>query len=445
MKFASDIVVDQLSLGVETTSSSAKLSASTYAWIIWGAAALFYLYEYVLRASPGVMTNELMRDFGVSATALGVFTSAYYFSYVPLQVPCGMIVDWLGTRRVVTISAILCTIGSFMFATSESLFLASVARFIMGAGSACAYLSCLKIASEWFPSQRFAVIAGITMMMGTFGGIFGGKPFAMLVNVTDWRMAMTIAGFVGLAVSVGAWLVIRDHPTGGVHHKTSQEPMTLVRLWEGLKVIMSNSQTWLIGIYAALMYTILSAFAEMWGTPYLMAAYEINNETASYGSMLVFIGMAMGCWVSPLLANHWRSHRKVMSIGAIGALSMFLPAIYWNNLPLSSVFMLLFFSGFFCGWQILNFAAAKEINPPEFSGTTMGFMNALTMASAPIFQSLLGKLIDLFEEGEVGLDGVKLYSAEAYQYALFAIPASLLLAWVILRFIRETHPDCEST
>lgn len=441
MKIAADTVGDQLSLEVRVTPSSAKLLTSTCAWIIWGAAALFYLYEYVLRASPGVMTNELMRDFGVTATALGVFTSAYYFSYVPLQVPCGIIVDWLGTRRVVTISAVLCTMGSFMFAMSESLFLASVARFIMGAGSACAYLSCLKLASEWFPSQRFAVIAGITMMVGTFGGIFGGKPFAMLVNITDWRIAMNISAFVGIIVSAAAWLIIRDHPAEKAHHKTLQEPMTPARLWEGLKVIGSSSQTWLIGIYASLMYTILSAFAEMWGTPYLMVAYEINNETASYGSMLVFIGMAIGCLVSPLLANHWRSHRKVMSIGALGALAMFLSAIYVSNLPLYVSFALLFFSGFFCGWQILNFAAAKEINPPEFSGTTMGFMNALTMVSAPIFQMLLGRLIDLFEEGKVGLDGVILYSPEAYQYALFTIPASLLLAWVILRFVRETHPD----
>jgi MFS family permease len=390
------------------------------------------------------MTNELMRDFGVTATALGVFTSAYYFSYVPLQVPCGMIVDWLGTRRVVTISAILCTLGSFMFAASENVFLASVARFIMGAGSACAYLSCLKIAAEWFPVQRFAVIAGITMMMGTFGGIAGGKPFAMLLNATDWRMAMNIAAFVGIGVSAAAWFIIRDHPNGGVHRKTAQKPMVPGDLLKGLKVITSNPQTWLIGLYAALMYTILSAFAEMWGTPYLMVAFEVNNETAAYGSTLIFIGMALGCLVSPILANYLHSHRKVMSIGALGAFATFLPAVYVNSLSLSHVFILLFLAGFFCGWQILNFGAAREINPPEFSGTTMGFMNALTMASAPIFQSLLGWLIDLFEEGEVGLDGVKLYSAEAYQYALFAIPVSLLLAWVILRFVRETHPGVRS-
>jgi len=439
VKFATDTVADQLSLDV-AASSSPKGKSTSYAWVIWGTAALFYLYEYVLRASPGVMTNELMHDFGVTSTALGIFTSAYYFSYVPLQVPCGIIVDWLGARRVISIYDFLCTLGSFIFAASGTLSLAVVARFLMGAGSACAYLSCLKLASEWFRPERFAVIAGITMMMGTFGGICGGKPLAILVNATDWRMAMTIAAFVGIAVTAASWLIIRDHPNRGIHHTTEQEPMTFNHLFDGLKVITSNLQTWLIGIYAALMYTILSAFAEMWGTPYLMVAYELNNESASNGSMLVFIGMAAGCLVSPLLANYWRSHRRVMSIGAMGALLTFLPAIYISNMPLYGVFTLLFLAGFFCGWQILNFAAAKEINPPQFSATTMGFMNALTMASAPIFQSLLGMLIDLFEEGGVDLNGLKIYSAEAYQYALLAIPVSLLLAWVILRFVRETHP-----
>jgi MFS family permease len=254
-------------------------------------------------------------------------------------------------------------------------------------------------------------------------------------------MAMTIAGAAGVAVALASWLLIRDHPHGGVEKKAQHAPMTATHLWEGLKVIMSSPQTWLIGLYASLMYTILSAFAEMWGTPFLMVAYEINNETASYGSMLVLLGMALGCLVSPVLANRLCSHKKVMSMGALGAAAMFLPAVYLTNLPLYGIFALLFGAGFFCGWQILNFAAAKEINPPEFSGTIIGFMNCLTMASAPVFQYLLGKLIDEFEVPKVGINGLMLYSVEAYQYALFAIPLSLIFAWVIMRFVRETHPD----
>ena len=75
----------------------------------------------ILRASPGVMSTELMQDFKVDSTSLGILSSFYYYSYFALQIPCGLIVDWLGTRRVITFSAILCVAGSFVFALSSSL------------------------------------------------------------------------------------------------------------------------------------------------------------------------------------------------------------------------------------------------------------------------------------------------------------------------------------
>src|SRR3989338_3198608 len=80
-------------------------------WIIWAMAALFYLYEYVLRVSPSVMTEGLTQSFGVTSTELGVLSSFYYYAYTILQVPCGVIVDKWGPRRVITFSSILCTVG----------------------------------------------------------------------------------------------------------------------------------------------------------------------------------------------------------------------------------------------------------------------------------------------------------------------------------------------
>ena len=44
---------------------------SARAYMICGLAALFYLYEFVLQVSPGVMTEPLMRDLSVDAAGLG--------------------------------------------------------------------------------------------------------------------------------------------------------------------------------------------------------------------------------------------------------------------------------------------------------------------------------------------------------------------------------------
>lgn len=419
------------------------VSASSLAWTIWACAALFYLYEYALRVSPSVMTHELMRDFNVSSTALGVLASFYYYAYVPLQIPCGMIVDRLGARRVVTCSALICTIASYSFATSQNLFLAEISRFMMGAGSACAYLSCAKISADWFPREKFALLAGITMMMGTLGGTFGGLPFASLVNAVGWRTSMLISSAVGLAVTIAAWIIIRDKKSSMVNEKSSSSSENS-SLMAGLKIIATTPQAWLIGIYGGLMYVPLSAFAELWGVPYLMHAYQINNETASIASAMIFIGMALGCPFGALLSNKLKSRIKVMSWSAMLTLATFIIAIYVPNLPLTATFILLFITGLFCGGQILYFAAAKETMPLAHSATAIGFTNALIMVSGVIFQPLLGLILDLCHDGQLAADGTRIYNMQAYQVALTAVPVCLLCAWIVLKFIRETYTEEEA-
>lgn len=407
------------------------------AWTIWGCAALFYLYEYVLRVSSSVITEELMRDFGVTSTALGVLVSCYYLSYVPLQIPCGVIVDRFGVRPVVTCSAFLCSLGSLLFAYSPNLFIAEIARFLLGAGSACAYLSCTTIGAKWFHSERFALIAGVTMMMGTFGGMFGGRPFAILANAVGWRDAMMIAAAAGIGVTIASWLIIRDRKTD--HQQITTNTAGENKLLDGLKVITRNPQSWLIGIYGGLMYVPISAFAELWGVPYLMKAHGINNETASFASAMVFLGMAAGSPLGAILSNMIKSRVKVMSWSAITTMATFCCVIYIPNLSLGLTYFLLCLSGILCGGQILYFAAAKEINPIQYSGTTIGFTNALVMSSGIIFQPLLGVILDFAWDGVVSPEGTPVYSMSDYQQALTTVPICLFFAWLIMLLVRETY------
>ena len=141
--------------GHVATQNAVKLP-TIRSWMVWGAAAVYYFYEMVLRVSPSVMTGELMSEFMVTSTALGVLASCYYYAYLMLQIPGGLIVDRLGPRIVVAASALLCAVGAYLFAYAESILLAQIGRFLIGAGSACAFISCLKIASNWFLPAQFA-------------------------------------------------------------------------------------------------------------------------------------------------------------------------------------------------------------------------------------------------------------------------------------------------
>src|SRR3990167_8683767 len=90
-------------------------------WLVWGCAALFFCYQFLLRVSPSVMTHELMTDFHVDACALGTLISFYLYAYSGLQLPVGILLDKLGPRRLLVIATLVCTGGSLLFSSAETI------------------------------------------------------------------------------------------------------------------------------------------------------------------------------------------------------------------------------------------------------------------------------------------------------------------------------------
>jgi sugar phosphate permease len=407
------------------------------AWVIWGAAAVFYLYEFLLRVSVSVMTHGLMESYQVTSTELGVLSSYYYFSYVALQIPCGLIVDRIGPRRLITYSSILCTIGAFLFAHGDTLWFAKTGRLLMGAGSACAFLSTLKVAADWFSPRKFVLAAGLTAMMGVLGGTFGQRPFAVLVNEVGWRMAMHYAALGGIVVTLLVWLLIRDRRQ---HHKEYHSE-TAASIIAGIKLIASNPQSWLIALSGCLMYLPVSVFAELWGTPYLMKMYHVDNEVASTANIMIFIGMAIGGPTAAWISNKIKSRQKVMFTAACLSFFCFLGVVVSTFMPIKFIFFLLFCVGICKGGQVLCFTCVKEINPSRISGTTVGFTNTIVMLSGMIFQPGLGLILDLAWDGSHTSDGQRYYSANDYHTAMWAFPVALFINCIVLWFVRETYRE----
>ena len=128
-----------------------------------------------------------------------------------------------------------------------------------------------------------------------------------------------------------------------------------------------------------------------------------------------------------------------MSWSAITTMLAFSYVIYIPDISLDLTYVLLFIAGFMCGGQILYFAAAKEITPPQYSGTTIGFTNALVMSSGIIFQPLLGIILDHVWDGNINSEGMPIYTLHDYQQALTTVPLCLLCAWFVMWFVRETY------
>ncbi len=119
-------------------------------WTVWGLGATLYLMGFYQRVAPAVMTSELMESFAIGAAGLGNLSGFYFYSYVAMQVPTGILADRWGPRRLLSLGALVAGAGSLIFAMAPSFAWAGVGRLLIGGSVAVAFVGMLKLAAHWF-------------------------------------------------------------------------------------------------------------------------------------------------------------------------------------------------------------------------------------------------------------------------------------------------------
>src|SRR5210317_988973 len=109
-------------------------------WTIWGLGALLYLIGFYQRVAPGVMTVELMTDFRLNATSMGNLSAFYFYSYVAMQIPTGLLADHWGPRRLLTLGAAVAGLGTLMFGMAPDALWANTGRLLIGGSVAVAFV-----------------------------------------------------------------------------------------------------------------------------------------------------------------------------------------------------------------------------------------------------------------------------------------------------------------
>ena len=373
----------------------------------WLVGALFFFYAWILRVSPSVMVEDLMRDFAVGGAIVGNLSALYFYGYAGMQIPVGILLDRFGPRRLMTLAAGLVAVACLLFASSHGLASASLMRFLIGVGCAFSLVGAMAVAGQWFPRERFALLGGLAMMFGMAGGVFGQAPLRMAVDATGWRTTMASVAVIGFALMAAAWFFVRDRQRGSGG---------LGSVFAGLGRVASNRQTWLNAIAGLGATGPLLAFAGLWGVPYLQAVYDIDRVSAGTVTSVTFIGWGIGAPLVGWLSDRFRNRRTPLIAGLVLSASSLFAILYLPGIPLWAVGVLCFAVGFGGSAQIVSFALAREHNPAQLSGTAIGMVNALVTGAGALFQPMVGWLLDWNWDG-VLVDGARVYTTGAYGVA----------------------------
>lgn len=417
---------------------------TTAAWLICGIGALFYAYEYLLRISPSAMELALRHHFDLSATGFGLLSSVYYYAYVPMQLPVGILMDRFGPRRLLTFACMICILGTLLFCSTTNYHIAIVGRFLVGAGSAFAFVGVLKLATIWLPENKLAMVAGLTAALGTVGAMVGDNMLSIVVNHVGWQKTDTYTAIFGMALIFLLWFGIHDHKrdlkSGGTIDSFKRNLLDL-------NIIIRNKQIWLNGFFGCLVYLPTTVFAELWGIPYLSHAHGMSESDAGFANSLLFFGFMIGAPLMGYISDRLKCRKKPMVVGAIVAAVVMTIILYWPSLSFTAVNLLMFTLGLFYSAQAIVFAVGRELSPNEAAGTAIAVTNMIVMIGAMFLQPLVGRMLDwsvwfhhVTHHVQTPLMSIaQTYGPKDYQLAISIIPLGIVIAAILTIFIRETH------
>jgi len=407
-----------------------------HAWIIWLLSAFFMFYKYALEVSPSVMTNTLMSEYHIDGAQLGSLAASYFYAYLIMQIPAGLLLDRYGPRKVTSLAIIACTLGVFLFARSESLFVASVGRFVIGIGAAFAAVNCLKLIANWFPSRQFAFMSGLMMSVGMLGAVGGQAPLSAFIHEFYWRDALEIIALVGLIFSSVFFLVVRNTSPDRVREKHIVSPK--ISLFKSLSTILKSPQAWYLSIYSGFAFAPVMVFGGLWGVSFIEEAYGFSKTISSQAVSLIFVGFAVGAPIFGWFSDWLKNRKKVMFWGTLASCVFLLLIIYFPNLSYHFLTLFLFLFGFAISSFLLCFTVIREINVAGVAATAIGFMNSFDALFGSFSDPLTGMFLDVFWDGKL-VNGARIFSVAAYGKAFIILPIYLIISLGFLFFIKETY------
>ena len=353
--------------------------------VVFGTAALFVLFQMVLQTFPSVMREGLVVDLSLNEAGFGGLSSSFYYPYILLQIPAGIMVARFGARAVLITGAAICTVASFLFAMSQTANFAEATRILMGLGAAPTVVCALTLAAQWFPARLFPLLAALTEMAGMVGAAVGQEILGFIVEHSGWRTGMLLLSACSALLLVLIVLFIRNHTSGPGSEEHRPTVADMRRLLTSPPILSA-------AVAGGLVSSAGMSFGMLWGVSYFQAHHQMSLTAASLCASFYFWGCLPGMLGAAWLCSRYRNAVQLLAVGAAGttvALALILFVLH-GQWPLS---VAMFVLGVFNSTYALAFTMVKDESPDHLSGVAMGLTNMAIMGiGAMLFQPLIGIL-----------------------------------------------------
>ncbi len=374
-------------------------SYTYYKWRTWGLLAITFILSLFQRGAMGVISVPLSQDLSASASQIGSLASITFYTYAIMQIPAGILLDYMGYKKASVIGLFTTAIGSCLLGIAPNLALAYLARFLVGVGTSFLFIAALRAQTIWFAPKDFTKASGYLAFMGNVGGLLSTFPLAMMMGAMGWRLSMISMALLSVLVGLLVLLFTKTSPTdygleplGKVHiakklpfKTTLTALLKLPALWRNFFCLFS-----LVGVTTAL--------SGVWGIQYIETVYQVSSETSSFLISFILFGLIVGSLGVNHVVHFFNSDFvKLQRLACLLMMSSILYLLMLGQLMPSLIGLTigLFIMGFTAIFHIVSFTDIMHHCEGHLLGMGTSVVNAGEFIGSSVISLVIGFTLDL--------------------------------------------------
>jgi ACS family D-galactonate transporter-like MFS transporter len=396
-------------------SGTAGMTASNRRFLIMALLFVTVVINYLDRSNLSIAAPSIATDFDLNPVQLGLVFSAFGWTYTPLQIPGGWLVDRVHPRVLYPLTILLWSIATLCLGLSTGLLMLIILRMTVGLFEVPSFLINNRIATTWFGERERATCIAVYTSAEFVGLAFLTPLLAWLKVTFGWPAVFFFTGVLGLIWSYAFRRFYRDpaefpgvnqaeidliRSSGGIPDLSSRIATRHAAregsLLRDFAVVLGRRKLW--GIYFGhFAWGTTSTFFLTWFPTYLVTYRHLDFIKAGFYASLPFLGAFVGVLCSGALSDWLYRRGWSLSVARktpiIGGLALSTSIIGANFVDRPALIILFLSLAFFAnGLASIHWSLVSATAPERLIGLTSGMFNGvggLAGITAPIIIGFL--------------------------------------------------------
>lgn len=142
-----------------------------YRWIVLLFVSLAMGSGHYIYDSINPLERIFIQQLGFSATAFGWLNSAYSVSAVLTLLIGGIVIDKIGTKKAITVFAVICLLGAALTAARGTPSMMIAGRTVLGLGGESIIVAATTVLAKWFKGKELSFAFGIKITISRMASV----------------------------------------------------------------------------------------------------------------------------------------------------------------------------------------------------------------------------------------------------------------------------------